>query len=319
MGGDAGPAVTVPAAAALSEQAEIVLVGDSARIRQWLPPDRPELEILHTAQALAPTDTLADALRRRPESSMLRALLCHAEGRVDAVVSGGDTAALMALSRSVLAMADGVERPAICKELQGMMGPLWMLDLGANLDCSTAQLHQFARMGDTLARHVGGVAAPRCALLNIGTEAAKGPDLLARAAERLEADPDLAYAGFIEGSDLFGGAAEVIVSDGFAGNVALKSMEGAARMAGHLLAEWQHSLGAVERVALLAARRKLAELRQLLNPQRYNGACFVGLQGVVIKSHGSADVEGFSSAIEEAVREVRGQIPLRLAQALTGR
>ncbi len=319
MGGDGGPAVTVPAAVELADQADVILVGDSQQIRMHLPAGASALDIEHAGQVLIPTDTLADVLRRRPDSSMRRALLCHAEGRADAVVSGGDTGALMALARSVLDMVEGIERPAICKELQGMRGPLWLLDLGANIDCSADQLHQFARMGDILARHLGGVQAPRCALLNIGTEAAKGPDVLSDAAERLDADPQLDYAGFIEGSELFSGGAQVVVSDGFAGNVALKSMEGAARMAGHLLTEWQQGLGMLERVALLAAGRKLADLRQLLNPQRYNGACFVGLRGVVIKSHGSADVEGFGNAIREAVREVHGQIPMRLARVPVGR
>lgn len=319
MGGDGGPATIVPAAAAMADRADIVLVGDARTIRRYLPGAARRVEVLHAAEVVGAGDSLADVLRRRPDSSMRRALSCHAEGAVDAVVSGGDTGALMALSRSLLDMVDGVERPAICKELHGMQGSFWMLDLGANIDCTSTQLHQFARMGDILARHVGQVAAPRTALLNIGTEVGKGPEVLAQASERLAADPQLTFGGFIEGNELFSGAAEVVVSDGFTGNVALKSVEGAARMAGHLLDRWTGRLGALERLAMLTARRKLGELRHLLNPQRYNGACFVGLRGVVVKSHGSADAEGFSSAIEEAVREVQGRIPLHLGEALAGR
>jgi phosphate acyltransferase len=197
--------------------------------------------------------------------------------------------------------------------MHGMERPFWMLDLGANLDCSMRQLHQFARMGSVLARYVGGIAAPRVALLNIGTESRKGPEVLHAAADLLAQDPSLHYVGFVEGSALFSGRADVVVADGFAGNISLKSIEGAARMAGHLLRAWLDTLSPLEQAGMSLARTKLRALRHELNPQRYNGASFVGLSGVVIKSHGSADVEGFGSAIEEALLEVGGQIPRRLA------
>jgi len=318
MGGDGGPAVTVPAAAALAARAEILLVGDAAAIRRALPAGTPEIEIVHAGEVLGAGDSLADVLRRRPDSSLRRALLCQAEGRADAVVSAGDTAALMALSRSLLDMVPGVERPAICKDLQGMRGPFWMLDLGANLECTPVQLHQFALMGTLLARHAGGVGEPRVALLNIGTEAGKGPGVLNEAAALLEADAAIRYVGFVEGNVLFDGSADVIVADGFAGNIALKSVEGAARMAGHLLRRWFDGLNPLEQAGLALARRKLTALRHELNPQRYNGASLVGLTGVVIKSHGSADAEGFRSAIDEAVLEVAGRVPERLAAELAG-
>lgn len=312
MGGDGGPAVTVPAAAALSGRAELLLVGDSTAIRSALPAGAQNIEIVHASEVLAASDSLADVLRRRPDSSLRRALLCQSEGLADAVVSAGDTAALMALSRSLLDMVPGVERPAICKDLQGMQGPFWMLDLGANLDCTPVQLHQFALMGTLLARHAGGVSEPRVALLNIGTEAGKGPDVVNEAAALLEADRAIRYVGFVEGNVLFDGRADVIVADGFAGNIALKSVEGAARMAGHLLRRWFDDLNPLEQAGMALARRKLTALRHELNPQRYNGAILVGLSGVVIKSHGSADTEGFQSAIEEAMLEVAGRVPERL-------
>jgi len=318
MGGDGGPAVTVPAAVALADRAELLLVGDTAAIRSALPAGIPDIEIVHAGEVLGAGDSLADVLRRRPDSSLRRALLCQAEGRVDAVVSAGDTAALMALSRSLLDMVRGVERPAICKDLQGMRGRFWMLDLGANLDCTPVQLHQFALMGTLLARHAGGVSAPRVALLNIGTEAGKGPDVLNVAAALLEADEAIRYVGFVEGNVLFDGSADVIVADGFAGNIALKSVEGAARMAGHLLRRWFDGLNPLEQAGLDLARRKLTTLRHEFNPQRYNGASLVGLTGVVIKSHGSADAEGFQSAIDEAMLEVAGRVPERLAAELAG-
>lgn len=318
MGGDGGPAVTVPAALAMSHRADVVLVGDTQAIRAAFPGDAPELSIRHAAQALASGDTLADALRHRPDSSMRQALKLQAEGEVDAVVSAGDTAALMALARSVMDMVPGVERPAILKDLQGVAGPFWMLDLGANIDCTPQQLHQFARLGAVAARFVGGIDSPRVALLNIGTESRKGPRAVREAAALLLADSGIDYVGFIEGNELFTGRADVVVADGFAGNVALKSIEGTARMAGHLVRNWLDSLNVVEQAGLALARSKLESLRHELNPQRYNGASFVGLAGVVIKSHGSADTEGFRSAIEEAVLEVEGRVPLRVAAEFAG-
>ena len=313
MGGDGGPKVTVPAAAAMARRVDLVLVGDTDRIRAEWPSDLELPHIHHAGEALSPSDSLSDVLRRRPESSMRQALLRQATGEVDAVVSAGDTGALMALSRALLEMVPGVDRPAICKDLQGRAGPFWMLDLGANLDCTAAQLRQFAHMGSMLARYVGGIEQPRVALLNIGTEARKGPALLGEAARLLEQDPGLHYVGFAEGNVLFDAVADVVVADGFAGNIALKSIEGAARMAGHLLRTWLASLSPLEQAGLTLVRGKLTRFRHDLNPQRYNGASFVGLSGVVVKSHGSADIEGFQSAIEEAVLEVEGQIPGHLA------
>lgn len=317
MGGDAGVTVTVPAAAAFAGRADLVLVGDEAAIRAVLPA-HPSLTIHHAAERVLPDDSLSEVLRRKPDSSMRQALTLHARGEVDAVISGGDTAALMALSRLLLDMVPGVERPAICKEMHGMEGPFWMLDLGANLDCTTRQLHQFARIGSILARYVGDIAAPRVALLNIGTESRKGPEVLHAAAVLLAQDPNLHYVGFVEGSALFSGTADVVVADGFAGNISLKSIEGAARMAGHLLRAWLDTLSPLEQAGMSLARTKLRALRHELNPQRYNGASFVGLSGVVIKSHGAADVDGFGSAIEEALLEVGGQIPMRLAAQFGG-
>jgi len=313
MGGDFGAAVTVPAAAACADRADLILVGDEEQIRAVLPAPDASLSIRHATQRVEPGDSLSEALRRKTDSSMRRALTLLADGEVDAVVSGGDTAALMALSRLLLHMIPGIERPAICKELRGMQGSFWMLDLGANIDCTARQLHQFARMGSILARHVSSVVAPRVALLNIGTESRKGPDLLRTVANLLTADPDLNCVGFVEGNGLFSGYADVVVADGFVGNIAVKSIEGAARMAGHLLRDWLDRLSPLEQAGMALARSKLTRLRHELNPQRYNGASFVGLTGVVVKSHGSADIEGFRSAIEEAMLEVGGQIPMRLA------
>lgn len=319
MGGDHGPAVSVPAAMAVTHRADVVLVGDEGRIRDVAPVGEAGITVHHAGAQVQPGQSLGEVLRHEPDTSMRQALLLHAEGRVDAVVSAGDTAALMALSRSLLHMVSGIERPAICKDLQGVTGPFWMLDLGANLACTPTQLEQFARMGAAAARQLGGIGEPRVALLNIGTEARKGPEELRAAAALLEAAEDIDYRGFIEASAVFSGNADVVVTEGFTGNVALKAIEGAARMAGHLLQRWMASLNPLEQAALRVTRGKLGALRHELNPQRYNGASFIGLAGVVVKSHGSADVDGFTSAIDEALLEVAGRLPDRLVADFRGR
>ncbi|MEZ5560735.1 MAG: phosphate acyltransferase PlsX [Pseudomonadales bacterium] len=312
MGGDGGPEITVPAARLLTERADLVLVGDPHLLAPLLG-DAP-IPVVAASQVITDRHTLGDILRRLPDASMRRALELLAGGQVDAVVSGGDTAALMALSRQCLSMIPGIERPAICKTLQGKRAPFWMLDLGANLECSPAQLVQFARMGSLLAERVGDLSRPRVALLNIGTERRKGPETLRRAAELLSADAMLNYVGYIEGNVLFDNVADVIVCDGFTGNIALKAVEGAASMAGHLLGSLLSTLNPVQKLGLALSRDALRSLGDGFNPQRYNGASFVGLNGVVIKSHGSADSEGFKFAIEAAIVETAGQIPARLGE-----
>lgn len=321
MGGDGGPAVTVAAALAHCDRAELLLVGDQARLGPMLAAAHVDVErirIVHAADVVSSGDPLSDVLRRRPDTSMRRALALLAEGAVDGVVSSGDTAALMGLSRLLLAMVPGIERPAICKAIQGMRGPFWMLDLGANLECSARQLAQFAAMGATLARHAGNVAEPRVALLNIGTEENKGPQVLHDAAGLLRRSSGFDYVGYIEGNALFDGTADVVVCNGFSGNIALKSIEGAARMAGHLVARLVGSLSLLQKAGLALSRSRLQGLREDFNPQRYNGASFVGLRGTVVKSHGGADAEGFAFAIEQALAEVAAGIPRRLAERFAG-
>jgi len=316
MGGDGGIAVTVAAAARLAHRAELTLVGDEVAIAAALrhAGSAGSVRVLHAAERVDPDDSLTVVLRHKRDASMRRALGELAAGRADAVVSAGDTAALLALSRLLLERLPGIQRPAICKALLGSAGPFWMLDLGANLDAPAPQLHQFARMGSVLAASTGSLAAPRIALLNIGTEPGKGPQRLHDAAALLMHDPDLDYVGYIEGNRLFHGQADVVVADGFTGNIALKSIEGAAWMAGRLVRRWLDGLGLIEQAGLVLARSKLDALRRELNPQSYNGASFLGLAGVVIKSHGSADNDGFASAIEQAIREVEEDVPGRLAR-----
>ncbi|MGA1371850.1 MAG: phosphate acyltransferase PlsX [Pseudomonadales bacterium] len=310
MGGDGGAAVTVPGALALADVADLLFLGDANAIRELLSTCAGQftpagVQVIHASEQIETGADLRTALRHRPDASMRRALELLGAGRADAVVSAGDTAALMALSRQCLSTQPGVRRPAICKAMMGAVGPFWMLDLGANLECDAQELHQFARLGSTLASGVGGLAAPRVALLNVGTESAKGPAHIRAAAETLRADTALNFVGYIEANRLFRGEADVVVADGFAGNVALKAMEGAAWMAGHMLRRWFEGLGFIEQAALALARSKIEGLRHELNPERYNGASFVGLTGVVVKSHGGADREGFASAVRAAIQEVR--------------
>ena len=314
MGGDHGPDVAVPAAETLAADADIVLVGDEATLRSRAC-GKAALQFLHASEVLRADDSLSTALRRKPDSSLRKALSLLADGSVDAVVSGGDTAQLMVLSRQILGMVPGVQRPAIAKVMRGVKRDFWMLDLGANLDCEPRVLLQFARMGSVMAETLGAVQKPRVALLNIGTEAAKGPEVLGRAAELLAAAPGINYTGFIEGNRLFDNAADVIVCDGFAGNIALKSVEGAAAMAGHLLRSAVNRLSPLQKAGLWLLRGALSDLRDEFNPQQYNGASLVGLNGVVVKSHGSADRVGFEAALREALNQARFDIPGLLRRA----
>jgi len=236
-----------------------------------------------------------------------------ARGEADAVVSGGDTGALMALARQALRMVPGVARPAIVKCFQGMRGRFYLLDLGANIDSSADVLQQFARMGVVVAE-LGGLTNPRVGLLNVGTEAAKGPKVLKDCAALLSADRELNYRGFVEASALFDCDFDVIVCDGFAGNIALKAIEGAAAMALHLLNQQLAALPEPDRRAL-EATGMITGLERLLDPEQYNGAVLVGLSGVVVKSHGGAGATGFRRAVEEALAAVEGDLPRRLASA----
>ena len=292
---------------------ELTLVGDPERLGS-LAGTRSH-RVVGAVRAVTHDDSVRDALRGKIDSSMRRAIALVASGEADAVVSAGNTGALMALSRHLLPMLPGIDRPAIVKPFIGPGGArCWVLDLGANLSCTAEQLHRFARMGAAMAEAAGGVAAPRVGLLNIGVENSKGPREVRAAAERMAADEGLLFAGFVEANELFDGKVDVVVCDGFAGNVALKATEGAASMARHLLGS---ELGGSRLARLLLAGR-LRRLAAAYNPQAYNGATFVGLQGVVVKSHGGADRVGFRQAVDQAVRDLEtdlvGKITSRFAE-----
>lgn len=317
MGGDFGPRSIVEACLAClvdHPSLHLTLVGQSQCLEELLAQrpgaDRARLRIVHASQVVEMHDKPSAVLRGKPDASMRRALEQVLAGQAQAVVSAGNTGALMALSRQVLKTLPGIDRPAMVAALPTQGGSCLLLDLGANVDCSAEQLLQFAIMG-TVAAAAAGIRAPRVALLNIGTEDIKGNQQVKRAAELLRAAGDLHYVGYIEGDGLYRGEADVVVCDGFVGNVLLKSSEGLAT----LIAARTEALfqgGFFARMAGVVALPLLRRLRQELAPARHNGASFLGLQGIVIKSHGAAGAEGFRSAIERALVQVREDLPRRL-------
>jgi glycerol-3-phosphate acyltransferase PlsX len=324
MSGDGGPSVCVPAAlAAAREFSDIrfTLIGRAAELERHLAQaqraaGRPEnVETLIAQDVVEMSDHPREALRRKKDSSMRRALELVKSRTATACVSAGNTGALMAMAHFVLKMLPGVERPAIVSQIPARGGYTTMLDLGANASCTPVHLYQFAVMGSVLAADRGrGGKGPSVGLLNIGEEEIKGNEIVQGAHELLGAS-DLNYIGFVEGHDIFSGKVDVVVTDGFTGNVALKTMEGAASLIGDTLRE-EFTRSAARKLGALAARPALRALRTRLDPRRYNGATMVGVNGIVIKSHGGADLFGFQRAIAVAVLEARNGVPAQIAQRL---
>ncbi len=322
MGGDHGPSVVVPAALrALSEfkQLKLILVGDRDAVAEQLQQQGVEpsaaLQIHHTSQRVEMDDLPSHALRQKKDSSMRVAINLVKCGEADACVSAGNTGALMATARFVLKTLPGISRPAIISALPTMHGHVHMLDLGANVESDGDILFQFAVMGSVLTQAVDGVERPRVGLLNIGEEEMKGNESVKLAARRLAATNSINYIGYVEGDDIFKGNVDVVVCDGFVGNIALKTAEGVAKMISHYMKQgFQRTLWT--RLAALVAMPVLRWLRAKIDPRRYNGASFVGLQGIVIKSHGGADVLAFETAIKEAVIEVDKSVPKMISQQL---
>jgi glycerol-3-phosphate acyltransferase PlsX len=322
MGGDAGAELVVPASLAFLERhpnVSILLVGDPARIEPFLLPLESELrarlELVPASQVVGMDEAPADALRRKKDSSMRVAINLVKEGRAHACVSAGNTGALMAISRFVLKTLPGIDRPAIISAIPARRGHTQMLDLGANADCSPQQLLQFAVMGTVIATGLHGVEHPRVGLLNIGTEDNKGNEAI-RGAGKLLADSELNYVGFVEGNDIMSGRVDVVVTDGFTGNVALKTMEGLVRMLFQSIKDeagksWR------QRLATLLAKPMLRSMQAKLDPRLYNGASLVGLQGIVIKSHGGADEVAFRNALRTALIEIRKDAPGQIGELMT--
>ncbi|MEI8305290.1 MAG: phosphate acyltransferase PlsX [Burkholderiales bacterium] len=323
MGGDHGLPVTVPAAVAFLQatpDVRLILVGDAAALEAALRSagsvDRSRLEIRHAAEVVAMDEPPASALRGKRQSSMRLAIEAVKAGDAQACVSAGNTGALMAISRFVLRMLDGIDRPAIAAPLPNQRGGVTtMLDLGANVDCEPQHYLQFAIMGAALATAIEGKASPTIGLLNIGEEVIKGNDTVKQAAELLRAS-SLDFRGNVEGNDIFEGTTDVVVCDGFVGNVALKTSEGLARMIGGFIRE-EYGRSLLSRLAGLVSLPVLGRLRRRLDHRRYNGASLVGLRGIVIKSHGSADALAFEQALRRAHDAARNRLLERIADAMT--
>lgn len=319
MGGDRGPEVAVPAACAFvaaTPDVALTLVGDRDAIGRALPGGRlpARCTVLHAPDVVGMDESPARALRTGQQSSMWLAVEQVRGGQAQACVSAGNTGALMAIARHLLRMLEGIERPAIARFLPNPRGQTLALDLGANTACSPEQLCQFAIMGAVLVEAVLGRREPTVGLLNVGTEAAKGTESIQRAAELIGAS-SLNFHGYVEGHDIFMGTTDVVVCDGFSGNVALKTSEGVARMAAAALRE-EFTRNPYRRLAAAMSYPALKALRERLDPRRYNGASLLGLGGPVIKSHGGTDVVGFENAIREAVAEARSAVAQRIGERI---
>ena len=307
MGGDHAPGIVVKGAEiALQRHPDLhfLLFGDEDKVRPFLaktPHLSRAVTLLHTNELVADDAKPSLALRTGRQSSMRLAIDAVAEGRADGVVSAGNTGALMAIAKFVLKMLPGIDRPAIASFFPTRRGESVVLDLGANIECDEENLFQFALMGDVFARTVLGLVEPTVGLLNVGSEDLKGNDAVRAASARLrETITPIHFYGFIEGDDIAAGTVDVVVTDGFTGNVAVKTAEGMAKLFGEFLeTAFRHSLSA--RIGYLFARRALRKLRMRSDPRRYNGAIFLGLSGIAVKSHGSTDAFGFANAIGVAV------------------
>lgn len=320
MSGDLGPEVVVRAAAATLQkysEVQLSLVGDEALLRTLVAKiigDDTRVDIVHASEVVSMSEPPADALRKKKDSSMRVAINLVKDGTASACVSAGNTGALMATGRFVLKMLPGIDRPAIIAKLPAKGGSLHMLDVGANTQASAEQLFQYAVMGSIVSSDIVGLQSPRVAVLNIGEEDIKGHEVVREAAEMLS-NSSLNYVGFIEGDELFSGKADVVVTDGFTGNVALKTMEGTVGLVTHFLKRAFNRSWLAKLQAILA-RQVLRRLKVEMDSRRYNGATLVGLNGIVIKSHGGADSVAFQNAIDIAIVEVRNQLPQQIGSLL---
>ncbi|MDI6749312.1 MAG: phosphate acyltransferase PlsX [Rhodocyclaceae bacterium] len=318
MGGDHGPAVTVPAVLEFlrhDPDCAAILVGREEALRPLLASADDALagrwSIQHASEVVDMHDPVATALRVKKDSSLRVMANLVKEGRADGAVSAGNTGALMAVSRFVLKTLPGIDRPAIATALPTLRGHSYVLDLGANVDCAPEHLLQFGIMGAMLAAALEHKERPTVGLLNIGEEDIKGNETVKRAAELLK-DSGLNFIGNVEGDGIYMGAADVIVCDGFVGNVALKTSEGLARMISTFLRE-EFARNPLTRLAGLAALPVIKAFKTRVDPRRYNGASLLGLKGVVVKSHGSADSFAFRHALEQAAEAARQKLPEKIA------
>jgi glycerol-3-phosphate acyltransferase PlsX len=320
MSGDRGAEVAVRAAKACLDKyvnLELILVGDEPELTglvSRIVGKEPRLVIRNATEVVGMSEPPADALRKKKDSSMRVAINLVKDGVAEACVSAGNTGALMATAKFVLKMLPGIDRPAIIAELPAIGGTVHMLDLGANTVNDPDQLFQFAVMGSIVTSDICNIERPRVALLNIGVEDTKGHGTVRDAAARLN-QSGLNYVGFIEGNEIFSGKTDVVVTDGFTGNVALKTMEGTAGLVSHYVKRaFTRNLLAKLQAAL--AGPVLRRLAVETDSRNYNGASLVGLNGIVIKSHGGADAYAFQHAIETALVELRNQVPKQIGNLL---
>lgn len=321
MSGDHGQTVVVPAAiqALRAHPAlKLILVGDEAAIRTTLGSDfklySDRLSIEHASQIVGMDELPSKALRGKKDSSMRVAINLVKSGDAGACVSAGNTGALMATARFVLKTLAGIDRPAIISAIPSRKGFTFMLDLGANAECTPEQLFQFAVMGSVLVGEMEGISRPKVGLLNIGEEEIKGNEAIQSAAKLLELS-GLNYIGFVEGDGVYWGDVDVVVCDGFVGNVALKTSEGVAKLVGEYMKE-EFSRNFLTKLSALAAMPVLKAFKNRVDPRNYNGASFLGLNGIVIKSHGGADVQAFGNAINIAITEVEKAVPEKISHLL---
>ncbi|MEO8137256.1 MAG: phosphate acyltransferase PlsX [Betaproteobacteria bacterium] len=321
MGGDHGPLVTVPAALNFQKRfpsVDLILVGladvIASELKKCNAAENQHLRVQHASQVVTMDESTATALRVKKDSSIRVAVNLVKSGEAHACVSAGNTGALMAISRFVLKTLPGIDRPAICSVLPTMRGRTYVLDLGANVDCGPENLLQFGIMGASLVAAVERNESPTVGLLNIGEEDIKGNELVKRAAELLR-ESGLNFFGNVEGNDIYKGTTDVVVCDGFVGNVALKSSEGVAQMiAAFLREEFKRNL--FTRFAALVSLPVINAFRRRMDHRRYNGASLLGLKGIVIKSHGSADAFAFEHALERAVDEARNGVLQRITERM---
>lgn len=323
MGGDHGPSVTIPAAISFVESepdAELILVGLEetllAELKKHKASDHPRLSIVNATEVVTMDDPLEIALRRKKDSSMRVAINLVKQGNADACVSAGNTGALMAISRYVLKTLPGVNRPAICSILPNQKdGPTYMLDLGANVDCEPQHLHQFALMGSALVSAMEGNPRPTVGLLNVGEEDIKGNEVVKQTAVLLRADHEMGrlnFYGNVEGNDIFKGTTDIVVCDGFVGNVTLKASEGLGRFVKSVLTT-EFKSSPLNMLGALIARGALKAISQRMNPSRYNGGSLLGLRGLVFKSHGGADAYGYQWAIKRAFDAAKYDVLTRIS------
>jgi len=322
MGGDFGPQITVPAsmqALLRYPQLKITLFGDKQQIQRYLTPEfspHPRLKLVHCEQVVTMSDKPLIAIRKRRDSSMRKAIDMVQQGQADACVSAGNTGVLMAMAKLILKTLPGIDRPALVALLPSVNNkPVYMLDLGANVSCDSEALFQFAVMGSVLANTVNGIKSPRISLLNIGEEDIKGNDVVRQTADLLKTSSVINYQGFIEGHQIFDGNTDVIVCDGFVGNISLKTTEGVANLMLEHIKQLTNK-NVFTRIIGLLVKPFLKNAFCKMKPDQYNGASLLGLRAIVVKSHGNADEKAFLNAIKQAVIEVEQQVPQRIQSRL---